>query len=393
MKKILTLFTMLVVLASVVSAQSESETKVGPKINCQAVLRHHDAENNIDTLYHDQTVNVEVVVAASEHVVFREYHNGLMTDENGLVTIPIGQGDDQENSLLNVDWDDYAEIYVLVDLGIDGEEPIDFFTRVRAMPYAIQANIGPITTEMIAKYSKFVIRDEDMTAILDAIRENPNGVKDGLKQWVIQYMKENMDIAKDVIEAYLPEFSPAEIHELYDALNTNPNKPELKQKLKEILIGSRAVAKDLAIWFMETANAYDIQRTYQTFQAVPTATKQAAWTKLVEYMTSSSESRMPVYDLGLYLIEEITAEEAGAAYQVLKEDNTVVKNRMRDIIDSYVDLYLADPANQDKVNVTTETVDNAVNHYLQEHPQIQIPEDCDIDICDLKGIYDHVVEP
>lgn len=397
MKKIVTLFTMLAVLVSVVSAQSEPEINDGhgPKINCQAVLRHHDAVNNMDTLYHDQTVNVEVAIAASEHVVFREFHNGLETDANGLLTIPIGWGTDQMNSLLDVDWlDEYAMIYVLVDYGIDGEEPIDFLTMVRAMPYAIQANIGPITTEMIAHYSKYVITDDDMTLILDAIRNNPNGLKDGLKQWVIQYMKENMDIAKDVIEAYLPEFSPAEIHELYDALNTNPNKEELKQLLKQILIGSRDVAKDLAIWYMLTANGYDIQRTYQTFQAVPTATKQAAWTKLVEYMTSSSESRMPVYDFGLYLIEHITAQEAGDAYQVLKEQNTVVKNRMRDTIDHYVDLYLADPANQDKVDVTPATVNNAVNHYLQEHPQIKKPEDCTIDIChDLKEPYDNVVEP
>lgn len=396
MKKIVILFTMLAVLVSVVSAQSEPEINDGhgPKINCQAVLRHHDAVNNMDTLYHDQTVDVTVIVLENESPVFQETHIGLETTENGLVTIPIGWGDDQMNSLLDVDWSHEAFVLVEIDLGIDGEDPIAFLSPVRAMPYAIQANIGPITTEMIAHYSKYVITDDDMTLILDAIRNNPNGLKDGLKQWVIQYMKENMDIAKEVVVAYIPDFSPEEIHELYDALNTNPNKPELKQLLKQILIGSRDVAKDLAIWYMLTANGYDIQRTYQTFQAVPTATKQAAWTKLVEYMTSSSESRMPVYDFGLYLIEHITAQEAGDAYQVLKEQNTVVKNRMRDTIDHYVDLYLADPANQDKVNVTTATVNNAVNHYLQEHPQIKKPEDCTIDIChDLKEPYDNVVEP
>jgi hypothetical protein len=399
MKKIVTLFTMLAVLVSVVSAQSEPEINDGhgPKINCQAVLRHHDAANNMDTLYHDQTVDVEVVIADGETPVYREFHNGLETDENGLITIPIGWGEPEEenSSILDVDWSaEFIGIYVSFDLGIAGEYPINILTQVRPMPYAIQANIGPITTEMIAHYSKYVITDDDMTLILDAIRNNPNGVKDGLKQWVIKYMKENMDIAKEVVVAYIPDFSPEEIHELYDALNTNPNKPELKQLLKQILIGSRDVAKDLAIWYMLTANGYDIQRTYQTFQAVPTATKQAAWTKLVEYMTSSSESRMPVYDFGLYLIENITAQEAGDAYQVLKEQNTVVKNRMRDTIDHYVDLYLADPANQDKVNVTPATVNNAVNHYLQEHPQIKKPEDCTIDIChDLKEPYDNVVEP
>lgn len=389
MKKILTLFTMLAVLVSIVSAQS------GPKINYQVVVRHHDAENNIDTLYHDQTVDVTIYVTTIDvGSWYSETHYDVPTTENGLLSIVIGEGENAEGSLLEGDWSYYAAIYAEIDLGIDGEDPVESFTFVKAVPYAIQANIGPITTEMIANYSKNVIIDDDMTAILDAIRANPNGVKDGLKQWVINYMKENMDIAKDVIEAYMPDFTAAEVDELYNALNTNPNKPALKQLLKQILIGSRDVVKDLTLWYMFTANAYDIERTYETFEDVPTATKQQAWTKAVEYMTSSSACRYAVYDFGLYLIQNITAQEAGAAYQVLKEQNTVVKNHMRDIIDSYVDMYLNDPLhpeNAAKVNVTLGTVNNAVDTYLQEHPQIPVPTDCTIDICnDLKTPYDQV---
>lgn len=389
MKKNLTLLMMLMAFVGVLSAQS------GPKFNYQAVVRHHDAENGIDTLYHDQTVNVLIKVGSLDSDPwYTETHYNVPTTENGLLSIVIGEGEGAEGTLLDADWSWYAVVYAEIDLGIDGEDPVGILTFVKSVPYAIQANIGPITTEMIAHYSKYVITDDDMTAILNAIRANPNGVKDGLKQWVINYMKDNMDIATRVVEAYLPDFTPAEVHELYNALNTNPNKPALKQLLKQILIGSRDVMKDLAIWYMETANAYDIERTYYTFQDVPTATKQQAWTKLVEYMTSSSASRYPVYDFGLYLIQNISADEAGEAYRVLKEDNLVdgvpvVKNRMRDIIDSYVDLYLANPDNASKVNVTEETVDNAVNRYLQEHPQIPLPT-CPIDICDLKAIFDQV---
>lgn len=392
MKKILTLFTMLAVLVSVVSAQS------GPKINCQAVVRHHDAENNIDTLYHDQTVDVTITVLENESPVFMETHLGLETTENGLVTIPIGWGDDQMNSLLDVDWSHEAYIVVWIDLGIDGEDPISFLSPVRAMPYAIQANIGPITTEMIADYSENRINDAGMTQILDAIRDNPNGLKDGLKQMVINYMKSHPEIAKEIVEEYLQHYDAENVREAYEALNTNPLRPQLKALLKQLLIASRPMAKEMALWFLETATAYDIQRTYETLQDIPDPTQQVIWNNVVDYVTDP-DNRVVVYDLGVYFIKNITADQAGNAWNTLKTLNPDVKADFQGRLNYYIDQYINDPEHASYTTVTINDVDNVIDNYIEENPRIPVPTSCgednnvEINICNLKQLYEDIVEP
>ncbi len=371
------------------SAQNGPEVTVGPKINYQAVVRHHDAVNNMDTLFHDQTVNVAISINVAGVPVYQEHHNGVTTTENGLVTIPIGMGDDQMNSILDVDWSEGADIVAIFDLGIDGENPIEVTTPVQAMPYAIQASIGPLTTEMIADYSQNVIDDAGMTQILDAIRNNPNGLKDSLKNWVIDYMKDHPEIAKEIVREYLAHFDAQNVQEAYDALNSNVQRPQLKNLLKQLIVANRPLAKSMALWFIETATNYDIQRTYKTIMDIPTSTKQAAWDHVVNYVTNP-DNRVVIYDLGIYFVQNITAEEAGAAYNTLKTTNPAVKNDFRDKLNYYIDLYLQD--HPQAANVDANAVKSAVNNYLQEHPRIPLPDanDCEINICTMKQQLDSV---
>ena len=389
MKRILTLFVMALMSWGFLSAQNGPEVTVGPKINYQAVVRHHDAVNNMDTLFHDQTVDVAISINVAGVPVYQEYHNGVTTTENGLVTIPIGMGDDQMNSILDVDWSEGANIVATFDLGIDGENPIVVTTPVQAMPYAIQASIGPLTTEMIADYSENTITDEGMTQILDAIRNNPNGLKDSLKNWVIDYMKDHPEIAKEIVREYLAHFDAQNVQEAYDALNSNVQRPQLKNLLKQLIVANRPLAKSMALWFIETATNYDIQRTYETIMDIPTSTKQAAWDHVVNYVTNPA-NRVVIYDLGIYFVQNITAEEAGAAYNTLKTTNPAVKNDFRDKLNYYIDLYLQD--HPQAANVDANAVKSAVNNYLQEHPRIPLPDanDCEINICTMKQQLDSV---
>lgn len=378
------------------SAQSDPEVKVGPKINFQAVIRHHDAVNDMDTLFHDQTVTCTIWVAKMDVGAYcAEIHHNVPTDENGLLSLKIGEGeplpDYADRSLLDVDWGDWAVIFADIDLGIDGEDPVSINVMVNAMPYAIQAGIGPLTTEMIVEYSKNVIDDAGMTQILDAIRANPNGLKDGLKQWVIQYMKDHPEIAKEIVREYLAHFDAQNVQEAYDALNSNVQRPQLKNLLKQLIVANRPLAKSMALWFIETATNYDIQRTYETIMDIPTSTKQAAWDHVINYVTNPA-NRVVIYDLGIYFVQNISAEEVGAAYNTLRATNPSVKNAFRDKLNEYIDLYLQN--HPGVANVNEEGVENAVNNYLQEHPYIQIPDNCsDINICDMKDMYEQIVEP
>ncbi|MBR4637362.1 MAG: hypothetical protein IKO81_01805 [Bacteroidales bacterium] len=393
MKRILTLFVMALMSWGFLSAQNGPEVKVGPKINFQAVIRHHDAVNNMDTLFHDQTVTCTIWVAKMDvGAYYAEVHRNVPTTENGLLSLKIGEGeplpDYADRSLLDVDWSDWAIIFADIDLGIDGEEPVSFNVMITGMPYAIQAGIGPLTTEMIVEYSKNVIDDEGMTQILDAIRANPNGLKDGLKQWVIQYIKDNREIAKYVVQEYLDHFDAQNVHEAYDALNTNPRKAQLRALLKNLLVANRPMAKELALWFINSATAYDIQRTYETFLNVPTATKEAAWDLLVDYVTDPANRTM-IYNLGIYFVENvITSEDAANAYNTLKTVNPAVKNDLRSKVDEYVWRYVDN--HPGCLDVDQSVVNQAIDNYLQEHPRIPNPTDCQVDICDMKEAFDHI---
>lgn len=394
MKRILTLFVMALMSWGFLSAQSDPEVKVGPKINFQAVIRHHDAVNDMDTLFHDQTVTCTIWVAKMDVGAYcAEIHHNVPTDENGLLSLKIGEGeplpDYADRSLLDVDWGDWAVIFADIDLGIDGEEPVSINVMVNAMPYAIQAGIGPLTTEMIVEYSKNVIDDEGMTQILDAIRANPNGLKDGLKQWVIQYMKDHPEIAKEIVREYLAHFDAQNVQEAYDALNSNVQRPQLKNLLKQLIVANRPLAKSMALWFIETATNYDIQRTYETIMDIPTSTKQAAWDHVINYVTNPA-NRVVIYDLGIYFVQNISAAEVGAAYNTLKVNNPAVKNDFRDKLNYYIDQYLDD--NPQAANVDADAVKSAVENYLQEHPRIPLPDanDCEINICTMKQQLDSV---
>lgn len=394
MKRILTLFVMALMSWGFLSAQSDPEVKTGPKINFQAVIRHHDAVNDMDTLFHDQTVTCTIWVAKMDVGAYcAEIHHNVPTDENGLLSLKIGEGeplpDYADRSLLDVDWGDWAVIFADIDLGIDGEDPVSINVMVNAMPYAIQAGIGPLTTEMIVEYSKNVIDDEGMTQILDAIRANPNGLKDGLKQWVIQYMKDHPEIAKEIVREYLAHFDAQNVQEAYDALNSNVQRPQLKNLLKQLIVANRPLAKSMALWFIETATNYDIQRTYETIMDIPTSTKQAAWDHVINYVTNPA-NRVVIYDLGIYFVQNISAAEVGAAYNTLKVNNPAVKNDFRDKLNYYIDLYLQE--HQQAANVDENGVKSAVENYLQEHPRIPLPDanDCEINICTMKQQLDSV---
>ena len=147
----------------------------------------------------------------------------------------------------------------------------------------------------------------------------------------------------------------------------------------------------MALWFIETATANDIDRTYQTLMDIPTSAKQAAWDHVINYVTNPA-NRVVIYDLGIYFVQNISAEEVGAAYNTLRATNPSVKNAFRDKLNEYIDLYLQN--HPGGANVNEEGVENAVNNYLQEHPYIQIPDNCsDINICDMKDMYEQIVEP
>ncbi|MBR6175216.1 MAG: hypothetical protein IKQ52_06490, partial [Bacteroidales bacterium] len=92
MKRTLTLFAALVLLAVGAAAQ---------KLSYSAVVR-----NSANELVANQTLTVTISIANSNGglAVYSETHSGVQTNQNGLLTLVIGDGGSQAGSMSDVTW-------------------------------------------------------------------------------------------------------------------------------------------------------------------------------------------------------------------------------------------------------------------------------------------------
>ncbi len=135
MKRLFTLFAALL-LAATVWAQSGS-----PKMSYQAVVRNADNE-----LVTNQTgIIVEVSILQADTVAYKETHNNVKTNQNGLLSLRIGDGTVNKGSLNDVDWTK-AKISTSINLG---GETVSATAPVTAVPYALYADAVNPNSEFV----------------------------------------------------------------------------------------------------------------------------------------------------------------------------------------------------------------------------------------------------
>ena len=130
MKKILTLFAALVLLAVGATAQ---------KLSYSAVVR-----NSANELQANKTLTVGVSIAnsATGDPVYSETHSGVQTNQNGLLTLTIGEGSNVDGNLSNVTW---SSAYITTTYTIDGST-VTNTVAVNAVPYALYAENSGTST-------------------------------------------------------------------------------------------------------------------------------------------------------------------------------------------------------------------------------------------------------
>lgn len=366
MKKNLTLLMMLAAFVGILSAQS------GPKFNYQAVVR------NADTLVYNQAMTITIEVNDGTHV-YTEKHDTTST-QNGFVSVMVGDGAVQNQSaeLVQIDWSK-ATIKATFEFG---GNTVTSTMPVTPVPYAIQAGGAPLTTERIANYMKNTLTTADAEEILNALVLHNDPLQKDLEDTIMDYMKTHKDIAVDVAKAYLDHLNAGNVQELYDAVNANTEaKDKLKELLKQYIISNRDLAKSVAIWYLQNADSADIARAYATAQQIPAATRQALRDYLESYVKDPAH-RSLLYDFGVFMINNITEEEAAQAFAYFETTNNDVKNYVRDILNGYIDDYVNGHSNT--INAEA-AVNNAVDNYIQSHKMLEKPANCTIDFCALKN--------
>lgn len=374
MKKNLTLFMMLAAFVGILSAQS------GPKFNYQAVVR------NADTLVYNQAMTVTLNVTDGTHN-FTETHDATST-QNGFISVIVGDGALVDGSLDQIDWSKATINATFAFNGITANSTM----QVMPVPYAIYAGGAPLTTERIANYMKNTLTTADAEEILSALVLHNDPLQKDLEDTIMDYMKTHKDIAVDVAKAYLDHLNAGHVQEVYDAVNANTvAKNELKALLKQYIINNRDLAKNVVIWYLQNADSADIARAYATIQDIPEQAK-LAFRNYLENYVKAQENRALLYTFGNYIIENVTEEEAAQAFAYFEATNNGVKNYVRNILNTYIEDYLNDPANATKFDVdATTAVNHAVDNYTQTHILLRKPSACTVDFCAIKELHHDVM--
>lgn len=279
MKKILTFLMMFVTTAGILSAQvpqlpsngtngsqdlsdaPDYEESDGPTLSYQFVVR--DESNNLVV---DQNVNVEVRIestGATADDVYSYFENfeALHTNHNGMLSLTLG-GEGRDGSLTAVNWAT-ARIYITVT-ETDGNRLImQFEEPVYAVPYALQSSFLLTTPQIVAYVADWSHGEEDVDAIVAALRGNEPFLNT-LRDTVVEYVKNHIEISKRVIRYYMHKVSGDDVRELYDhvmALDENVKK-EIVSCAKDYLKRHRDLALDLAKYYLRTTNAAEIDALY-----------------------------------------------------------------------------------------------------------------------------------
>ena len=131
MKQTLTLFAALVLLAVGATAQ---------KLSYSAVVR-----NSANELQANKTLTVGVSIAnnaTGNPAVYSETHSGVQTNQNGLLTLTIGEGTNVSGNLTQVTW---PSAYITTTYTIDGST-VTNTVAVNAVPYALYAENSGTST-------------------------------------------------------------------------------------------------------------------------------------------------------------------------------------------------------------------------------------------------------
>ena len=315
MKKILALLMMFLISGNFLFAQVEGTTgtegdatatvSVQPKLNFQAVVRNADNE-----LVFEKEMKVVINITSGDAVAYSETHEGVMTNKNGLLTVIIGGEDATEvnGTLYDVDWSDAsieAQLTFTPDPVVNEEDgstttpeetTITVTSEVTAVPYALQAGSTRLNTDMIVNYiSGIKLGTEadkyDVLKILDAIRFNEQGLKEDLKDTIVEYMKTRMDIAREIFHYYLDNVDSADVWNTYTQLMANPTaKEQVRKVIIDFIKTHKADALEVLEYYAEHVTVADLQELFQEFNnnaTLKNAIKAVVATELEGYLTEN----------------------------------------------------------------------------------------------------------
>lgn len=341
MKKILTLFVMLLCSWSIVSAQA-------PVFGYQAVVRTTaDSE-----LVANATVDVAIqVLDENDNALYSETQTGKHTDNLGMLSILVGTGSSSSTTLNDIDWTKATTIHATITA--NGKQ-IEINSPVCAVPYALKSGSSKLTTEQIVNYlSNDTIGMDDYEAIMAAVVDNDNGLWQAVKAKVVEYLKAHKDKSLDLASYYLAHATADEFATLYTELKTN-NKDvydALVEKSKQYALENKGFAVQVLQEYVAAMTNGEVDTLYDAIVA-----RQADWKSYAQDFAKTH--RNFVVSTMEYFLRTATSTEIQDA--ILKFESSPMKETfVNNYFYSYLDAYLPTLNNSHIPSANTDV--NAVN--------------------------------
>ena len=255
------LFTLIAVLfLAMVAAFGQNN-----KLSYQAVVR-----NSANELVANENITVVISIlngtTADAPVAYSEQHT-VTTNQNGLMSLLIGDGTNQTGSFADVQWAN-ASVKSEITLPDGNVTSIVPMTAVPYAMYAANANAG-LTAKDLENFIDTVTLPTALS-VYGHVQTMNNDIKTGLKAWVTQVVKNNPTYAMDVLTHYIKNLTPAQVSEIfgaYDDMTSAQAKEDLLNGLAQIIKDNPAIAYDVIDHYIDNvtlAQALDVYSHVQT---------------------------------------------------------------------------------------------------------------------------------
>ena len=329
MKKILTLLVMFLATASILTAQT-------PKLSYQMIVRNQcaDAQGAFepnDLVYSADVVGAVTILQDGVEKYYTSFQGS--TNMNGMLSLVL-PGNVGTYDLANVDWSK-AKIAVDIDLYC-----IHDTVDILPVPYALSAgNIDTfLTTQEIYNYLSTVTLSE-VDQIITDFWDN-EAFSQALVDTLKNYAKANYGAARNLALYFLEQADAQDADDVYNNIPQDV-KNYVTKKLVEFAKNHYDAALEIGLYFIDETTKEDVVMLLDTAMKNPVSAQ--LMTKVVDSVLrylQTPEAKPYVEKAFKFAVQNINTNEIQWVQDEFKQENPEVYGAMLNILNSYIDSVL-----------------------------------------------------
>ena len=373
MKKILTLFTMLLVTASTLLAQA-------PSLSYQMIVRNQKTADvtvgekvfHTNDLIYSQPMDVYAAVVEANGNVAKVWAfignansnsgNGMIaqqvtTNMNGMLSLTLNDYESVElpadysvpatvGAQVNlkpfkaINWKDAKIVVAIPEYGI--MDTMD----ILPVPYAYNVYTdSSITTERIVRYIDEKAKATSADSIFNAAEANNDGFMAPAQTRVVNILKQNPDMVKDLAIYFLHTVTEDDVQSAYNALDAAPNNniDYIADKVADYTKTHKAAVYDVVKYYLEHATVNDANNLWNAAMNMQNGDDNV---DTIIYMIVDSvnkyiaKNKQWIKDVAKYVVSHVEIDDINGMQTLFKTSNNATYEYMKFVLDSLINDYL-----------------------------------------------------